>query len=109
MVITNWKFYGTPDSPLLQPILPDGHDYGVSREPEKFAEIFEQMPNSRFIGFNEYIGYLHASNSGFWDKKLKKIELHLDYDPHYATILPIKKVPGGYSLQIGFSKKWETI
>ncbi len=85
MVITNWKFYGTPDSPLLQPILPDGHDYGVSREPERFAEIFEQMPNSRFIGFNEYIGYLHASNSGFLDKKFKKIELRLDYDPHYCS------------------------
>ena len=74
-----------PDSPLLQPILPDGHDYGVSREPERFAEIFEQMPNSRFIGFNEYIGYLHASNSGFLDKKFKKIELRLDYDPHYCS------------------------
>ena len=85
MVITNWKFYGTPDSPLLQPILPDGHDYGVSREPERFAEIFEQMPNSRFIGFNEYIGYLHASNSGFLDKKFKKIELRLAYDPHYCS------------------------
>lgn len=84
LVIINWKYFGTPESPLLVPVLPDAHDFGITREPEKFATIFDQYPNKKFIGMNEFIGYLHAHNSGNWNIKEKKLIINLDYDPHYC-------------------------
>jgi hypothetical protein len=84
MVITGWKFFGTSESPLVAPALPDGHDFGISRDPEKFAEIFRKYPSRRFISMNEFIGYLHSNNSGNWDKTSNKLNLAIDYDIHYC-------------------------
>jgi hypothetical protein len=84
MVVTNWKFFGTPESPVMLQVLPDGHDFGISREPATFATIFTRYPGKRFMGMNEFIGYLHASNSGSWSKNEKKLILNVDYDPHYC-------------------------
>jgi len=33
---------------------------------------------------NEFIGYLHASNSSSWNIKDGKLLLNVDYDPHYC-------------------------
>lgn len=84
MVIIGWKFFGTSESPLLVPSLPDAHDFGIAREPEKFAEIFDQYPKGRFMSMNEFIGYLHASNSGKWNTDMNKLTITLDYDSHYC-------------------------
>ena len=84
MVITGWKFFGSSESPLLVPSLPDAHDFGIVREPEKFAEIFDIYPDGRFISMNEFIGYLHAENSGKWDPSKGKLSISIDYDPHYC-------------------------
>ncbi|OFX36627.1 MAG: hypothetical protein A2X03_06615 [Bacteroidetes bacterium GWA2_40_15] len=84
MVIIGWKFFGTSESPLLVPSLPDAHDFGITREPEKFAEIFDQYPRGRFMSMNEFIGYLHAGNSGNWNTDMNKLTITLDYDPHYC-------------------------
>jgi hypothetical protein len=84
MVITGWKFFGTSESPLLVPSLPDAHDFGITREPEKFAEIFDIYPNGRFMSMNEFIGYLHAKNSGNWNSSGKQLTLAIDYDPYYC-------------------------
>lgn len=84
MVITGWKFFGTRESPLIVPVLPDAHDFGVKREPQKFASIFDQFPDKNFIGINEFIGYLHSKNTGNWDKERKKITIKLEYDSHYC-------------------------
>jgi hypothetical protein len=84
LVITGWKFFGTNESPLFVAALPDAHDFGVTREPEKFATIFDQHPGKRFIGINEFIGYLHAGKSGKWTDDGKKLIIDLDYDPHYC-------------------------
>jgi hypothetical protein len=84
MVVIGWKFFGTSESPLLVQSLPDAHDYGVAREPEKFAEIFDIYPSGRFISINEFIGYLHANNSGEWNKTKNKLSITLSYDPQYC-------------------------
>lgn len=84
MVIIGWKFFGTSESPLLVPSLPDAHDFGIVKEPEKFAEIFDIYPNGRFMSMNEFIGYLHAENSGKWDSSKGKLSISIDYDPHYC-------------------------
>jgi hypothetical protein len=36
------------------------------------------------MSINEFIGYIHASNSGTWMKKEGKLTLNLGYDPHYC-------------------------
>lgn len=84
MVITGWKFFGTSESPMLVPALPDAHDYGVSRAPEKFADVFNQYPKGNFMSMDEFIGYLHARNTGGWNESGNKLTLKLGYDPHYC-------------------------
>jgi len=82
MVILKWEFLGK-ESPLIAPSLPDAHNYGITYAPEKFAAIFEEYPNGRFISINEFIGYLHANNSGKWADE-KKLSITLNYDSHYC-------------------------
>ncbi len=85
MVIIDWRFLGTPESPLFVSAPPDGHDFGIAREPEKFATIFATYPNASFISINEFIGFLHANNSG--QMKLggsPQINIKINYDPHYC-------------------------
>lgn len=84
MVIVGWDFFGTPESPLVIAAPPDAHDFGITRNPEEFATIFNKYPQSRFMGINEFIGYLHAYNSGSWIKEETKLTLTVDYDPHYC-------------------------
>jgi len=84
LVVRNWKFFGTPESPLMIPVLPDGHDFGISRDPGKFTAIFDQYPRHRFMGMNEFIGYLHAASSSAWDLKEEKLTIDVAYDPHYC-------------------------
>lgn len=82
MVILKWMFSGK-ESPLFVPSRPDAHDYGITYAPEKFATIFKDYPDGKFISINEFIGYLHSENSGKWTGK-KTLSLTLDYDPHYC-------------------------
>jgi len=85
MVIAGWDYFGTQDSPQLVGAPPDAHDFGIVREPEKFAAVFDSYPNSRFISINEFIGHLHASNSGsFTSEKTAGLELNIYYDHHYC-------------------------
>ncbi len=84
MVVTGWKFFGTPESPLMIGTLPDGHDFGISRKPDEFAKIFDLYPDGRFMSMNEFIGYLHSNNSGEWDQEKGMLVLTVDYDPHYC-------------------------
>ncbi len=84
MVVLDWDFNGTPDAPLITGALPNGHDFGITKDPEAFAKIFEQYPRSRFIGINEFIGYIHAATAGQWDAPKKSLLLSIDYDPHYC-------------------------
>jgi hypothetical protein len=84
MVVTGWKFFGTTESPLMVPAPPDAHDFGISREPGEFAKIFDRYPKSRFMSMNEYIGYLHAKNSGKWNSEMDNLSITIDYDPHYC-------------------------
>jgi hypothetical protein len=84
MIIVEWDFLGSTDSPLIIPALPNAHDFGITTDPEAFATIFNQYPQSHFIGINEFIGYLHANNSGYWNNNETQLTLTLDYDPHYC-------------------------
>ena len=84
MAIKGWQFFGTSESPLIIGALPDSHDFGISREPEAFAKIFDMYPKGRFISINEYIGYLHAKNSGKWNSDMENLSITVDYDPQYC-------------------------
>jgi hypothetical protein len=84
MIIVNWEFMGTSDSPSIIQAPPNAHDFGITTNPEAFAEIFSQYPESRFIGMNEFIAYLHAGNAGYWNTDKMQLTLTLDYDPHYC-------------------------
>ena len=84
LVINGWQFFGTPESPLFVGSLPDAHDFGISYNPGAFATIFEKYPQGMFININEFIGYLHASNAGIWDRENNRIVLTVGYDPHYC-------------------------
>jgi len=97
MVIIGWKFFGTSESPLLVQVPPDAHDFGISREPEKFATIFAQFPEGRFISINEFIGYLHSQNKGNWSTGKDKLTITLGYDPHYCQYF--EKHPSDWNLE----------
>jgi len=84
MVIIGWDFMGTSESPLFIAAPPDGHDFGIVTNPEEFARIFSQYPEGRFMGINEFIGYIHTNNSGVWIKEDAKLKLRVEYDPHYG-------------------------
>lgn len=84
MVITGWKYFGTPECPLIVGAPPDFHDFGISRSPEIFATIFDKYPTKRFININEFIGYIHSGNSGKWSKENKSLSVTVDYDGHYC-------------------------
>ena len=98
MIIVGWNFMGTTDSPLFIAAPPDGHDFGITTDPEAFAEIFNQYPESRFIGINEFIGYLHTSNSGYWNDDETQLTLILDYDPHYC--MHFNNHPSSWTLEL---------
>ncbi len=82
MVILEWVFTGK-ESPLIIGSLPNSHDFGIANDPEAFAKIFPKYPDGRFISINEFIGYIHANNSGKWNEE-KELSLIIDYDPHYC-------------------------
>ncbi len=82
MVILKWMFSGK-ESPLFVASLPDAHSFGVTYAPDEFAKIFNVYPDGRFISINEFIGYLHAENSGEWSED-KILSLVVNYDPHYC-------------------------
>ncbi len=85
MLIPGWEFQGTPDSPKFIGSRPGAHDRGITRDPDEFATVFDDYPDSRFIGINEYIGYMHASNSGqLVTGKKPQLTFTVDYDPHYC-------------------------
>jgi hypothetical protein len=84
IVITGWKYFGTPESPLIAGAPPDFHDFGISRSPEMFLTIFDKYPNGRFININEFIGYIHAENSGKWILEKNTLSFTVDYDSHYC-------------------------
>lgn len=84
MVIIGWDFLGTSDAPDIVQAPPDAHDFGIVTDPGEFLTVFEQYPDGRFISINEYIAYIHTSNSGSWNKSEASLRLHVDYDAHYC-------------------------
>ena len=103
MVIIDWDFMGTSDSPAIVAAPPDAHDFGIVTDPGKFVTIFDQYPDGRFISINEFIGYLHASNSGSWRQGEEKLRFRVDYDPHYCQLFRQADLrPGTWSLPTGW-------
>jgi hypothetical protein len=85
---SNADFGGTDDVPLLLPAPPDGHDRGISHDPEGFAKVFDRYPGYMFTGLDEYIGYQHASISMGNNSEIP--QLTISYDPHYCRALIAK-------------------
>ena len=84
---SNADFGGTDDVPLLLPAPPDGHDRGISHDPNGFAKVFERYPGYLFTGLDEYIGYQHAEISASSGKALTKPRVTVFYDSHYCRAL----------------------
>jgi len=82
MVISEWLFSGK-ESPLIIGSPPNFHDFGMTYAPDDFIKIFLKYPNGKFISMNEFIGYIHAGNSGKW-KNGRELSLTVNYDPHYC-------------------------
>lgn len=93
---SNADFGGTDDVPLLLPAPPDGHDRGISHDPDGFAKVFDRYPEYRFTGLDEYIGYQHADIRTTSDAGVQV--LHVSYDPHYCRALIAK--PSEWNLEV---------
>jgi len=99
MVIVGWDFSGTGESPLFIGAPPNGHDFGITKAPEKFTTIFKEYPGYRFMGINEFIGYLHAANSGqLINTETPKLIFTVDYDAHYCSFF--KNYPSTWILEL---------
>ena len=91
------EFGGSDDVPLVLPAPPDGHDRGITRDPEAFAKVFDLYPGHVFTGLDEYVGYMHASvrmatspNVGAEKPEPPIIRLDISLDPHYCRALIAK-------------------
>jgi hypothetical protein len=99
MVVIGWEFAGTNEAPRVVSAPPNGHDFGIATNPEKFTSIFDKYPNGNFIGINEFIGYLHANNSGQMTAKAKPgLNIQVNYDAHYCR--HFKNHESTYTLEI---------
>ncbi len=87
---SNADFGGTDDVPLLLPAPPDGHDRGISHDPEGFAKVFDRYPGHTFTGLDEYIGYQHADIRTTSNSVGAVPGLKISYDPHYCRALIAK-------------------
>ncbi len=94
---SNADFGGTDDVPLLLPAPPDGHDRGISHDPEGFAKVFEKYQNHLFTGLDEYVGYQHSDIRTTLDQG-QGLKLTINYDPHYCRAL-IQK-PSTWNLEV---------
>jgi hypothetical protein len=86
---SNADFGGTDDVPLLLPAPPDGHDRGISHDPEGFAKVFDRYPGYTFTGLDEYVGYQHADIRTATGA-VKGPAITVLYDPHYCRALIAK-------------------
>jgi len=91
------EFGGSDDVPLVLPAPPDGHDRGITRDPEAFAKVFDLYPGHVFTGLDEYVGYTHADvwietgpPANAEDAKSPYIRLNVSFDPHYCRALIAK-------------------
>jgi hypothetical protein len=95
---SNADFGGSDDVPLLLPAPPDGHDRGISHDPEGFAKVFDRYPGHLFTGLDEYVGYQHADTGTTSAKAFKGLTLTVFYDPHYCRALISK--PSSWNFEI---------
>jgi hypothetical protein len=94
---SNADFGGSDDVPLLLPAPPDGHDRGITHDPEGFATVFDRYPGYTFTGLDEYIGYQHADVSTV-QQNPRDTKLMVAYDPHYCRALISK--PSGWNFVV---------
>jgi hypothetical protein len=78
-------FGGTDDVPLILPAPPDGHDRGITRQPEEFAAVFQRFPGARFIGLDEYIGYIHTQIRSTGGPLSLEISAHPRFGRYFET------------------------
>ncbi len=96
MVVREWAFHGTAESPHDLSAPPDRHDRGIVHDPEGFLEIFREHPDVRFLSANELVGYLHAHNKGKLDPGERTLDCHLGFDDHYCA--HFRDHPGSWKL-----------
>jgi hypothetical protein len=83
LAVNGWLFEGSLDAPDNFRAGPDSHDKGIAEHPELFLENFERAgPDAVFIGYNEYVGYMHA---GMKSAASQLPSLEISYDPHYCA------------------------
>jgi hypothetical protein len=72
---------GSDDAPRLINAPPDGHDREVSLYEKGFVWGLEKLKDFKFMGLNEYIGYMHAKINVSCGSEFR---IDFDYDSHYC-------------------------
>lgn len=72
---------GSDDAPRLINAPPDGHDREVSLYEKGFVWGLEKFKDFKFMGLNEYIGYMHAKMNVSGGSEFR---IDFDYDDHYC-------------------------
>jgi len=82
MVVHGGDFVGALETPIRVRMLPDGHDRGITIDPDGFRKVFELYPDVEWMGTNELVGYTHAKLSG---GGRNSVTIKAEYDDHYCT------------------------
>jgi hypothetical protein len=84
LVVQGWAFNGSKDVPLFKSIPPDGHDFGIIKQPDALDKYLRINNKDTYIGYNSYIAHIHSNPEVFmtdficvkinWDNKYIKSE-----------------------------------
>jgi hypothetical protein len=72
---------GADDTPRMIDAPPDGHDRGIALDGKGFGLGLEKLRGFRFMGLNEYVGYMHAKVNVSGGSEFR---IDFDYDSHYC-------------------------
>jgi hypothetical protein len=65
IVVQGWAFNGSKDVPLFKSIPPDGHDFGVIKQPDALYKYLRKNNKDTYIGYNSYIAHIHSNPEVF--------------------------------------------
>jgi len=84
MVIKGWMFSGTEDVPEFKKVPPDGHDFGLTKDPNALMNYLSERGDAHYIGYSEYVAYLHAN---IRSQRMHGISLIIDFGSPLCTYL----------------------
>lgn len=70
LAVKGWNFGGSDDVPDFVSIPPDGHDFGLTYQPQALEKYLQGRGICKYISFNELIAYTHCKISAYFDDSL---------------------------------------